>query len=446
MSRGFGVGWGRMMERDVNAARGDAARRALLGSFFGTALESYDFVLFGSAAGLIFGRLFFPGSDPLAGTLLAYGAFAVGFIARPLGGIVFGNYGDRLGRKPMLLITLGLMGIVTVAIGLLPTYAQIGVAAPVLLTLLRFLQGIAYGGEWGGAVVLVVEYAPPARRGFFGACPNGGASLGTVLALALLSLTSYATGDAFLVWGWRIPFLFSLVLIAVGLYVRTRILETPEFLALKRAGRQHQLPILDAIRENYREILLTAGTLLMINAGFYVTAVFMLSYGGFTLQLGMGTMLNAMMVATFVQIFASIGFGALSDRVGRVPVLMSAAVFAALYMFPLFWFMQTKDPLLVTLGLTIAAVAFGALYGPIAALFAEAFDTGVRYSGASLGYQIGSVFVGGLAPLIAAGLLRLFDGATWPICLYMIGLSVIALACLAMLGETSDRRVFAPGD
>jgi MFS family permease len=411
----------------------------LLGSFFGTALESYDFVLFGSAAGLIFGRLFFPGSDPVAGTLLAYGAFAVGFVARPLGGIVFGNYGDRLGRKPMLLITLGLMGIVTVAIGLLPTYAQIGVAAPILLTALRFLQGIAYGGEWGGAVVLVVEYAPPARRGFFGACPNGGASLGTVLALGLMSLTSLATGDAFLVWGWRIPFLFSLVLIGVGLYVRTKIVETPEFLALKQAGREHKQPMLDAIREHYREILLTAGTLLLINAGFYVTAVFVLTYGGLTLGLGMSTMLNAVMVATFVQIFATIGFGALSDRIGRIPVLRAAVIFVALYIFPLFWLLQTRDALIVTAALTVSAIAFGALYGPIAALFAEAFETSVRYSGASLGYQIGAVFGGGLAPLIATGLLQRY-GATWPICVYMIALGVLALVCLGLLGETSDRR------
>ena len=428
------------------AVRAEAARRALLGSFFGTALETYDFILFGSAAGLIFGRLFFPNSDPTAGTLLAYGAFAVGFVARPLGGIVFGNYGDKLGRKPMLLITLGLMGIVTVAIGVLPTYAQIGIAAPILLTVLRFAQGIAYGGEWGGAVVLVIEYAPLGRRGFFGGCTNAGTSLGSVLALGMLSLTSYATGDAFFTWGWRIPFLFSLVLIAIGLYVRTKILETPEFLALKRSGREHKLPMLDAIRGHYREILLTAGTLLMINAGFYVTSVFMLSYGGITLKLGMGTMLNAVMVATFVQIFATTSFGALSDRIGRVPVVMGSAVFVALYIFPLFWLLQTRDPMLVTAGITVAAIAFGALYGPIAALFAETFDTGVRYSGASLGYQIGSVFGGGLAPLIATAMLQRSGGATWPVCLYLIGLAVIAVACLAALGETSDRRAYATGD
>ena len=424
---------------------GNATRRALLGSFFGTALESYDFVLFGSAAGLIFGRLFFPGSDPLASTLFAYGAFAVGFVARPLGGILFGNYGDRLGRKPMLLITLSLMGVVTVAIGLLPTYAQIGVTAPILLTALRFLQGIAYGGEWGGAVVLVVEYAPPARRGLFGACPNGGASLGTVLALGLMSITSLATGDAFFAWGWRIPFLFSLVLIAIGFYVRTRIVETPEFQALKRAGREHKLPMLDAVRDNYREILLTAGTLLLTNAGFYITAVFVLTYGGLTLGLGIGTMLNAVMAATAVQIFASIGFGALSDRLGRIPVLTAATIFVALYIFPLFWLLQTKDPVVVTLALTVSAIAFGALYGPVAALFAESFDTAVRYSGASLGYQIGAVFGGGLAPLIATGLLQRY-GATWPICVYMIVLSVVALCCLRLLGETSGRRAFVLGD
>lgn len=428
------------------ALRNKAARRALFGSFFGTALETYDFVLFGSAAGLIFGRLFFPGSDPAAGTLLAFGALAVGFIARPLGGIVIGNYGDKLGRKPMLLLTLGLMGIVTTAIGVLPTYAQIGIAAPILLTLLRFVQGIAYGGEWGGAVVLAVEHAPPERRGLFGGCTNGGAALGGVLAIGMLSLTVYATGDGFLVWGWRIPFLFSLVLIAIGLYVRTRILETPEFLALKRARGARKLPMLDAVRGNYREILLTAGTLPVINGGFYLTSVFMLSYGGLTLGMGMSTMLNAVMVATLVLMFATIGFGMLSDRVGRLPVMMGSLAFIGLYIFPLFWLVQTSDPVLVTIGLAIGMVGFGGLAGPIAALLAEVFDTSVRYSGASLGYQIGSLFGGGFSPLIATSLLVRSGGATWPICLYIIALGAIAAVCLAILGETYDRRAYAPGD
>ena len=371
----------------THGASNEAVRRAVFGSFFGTALEAYDFLLYGSAAGLVFNKLFFPSSDPLAGTLLAFATFAVGFIARPIGGIFIGNYGDKIGRKPMLLFTLGLMGVVTAVIGILPTYAQAGIFAPIFLTVLRFVQGIAYGGEWGGAVLVVVEHAPPNRRGFYGGFPNGGVPLGLVLASGALSLTLSATGDNFLNWGWRLPFLFSIVMIAIGLYVRTKILETPEFLALQQEGRGSKLPILDAVKSYYREILLTAGTFLLINGGYFVVVVFMLSYGGVTLGIGIRTMLNAVMVASAVQIVACIAFGALSDRIGRVPVVMGGAVFIGLYIFPLFWLVQTKDPALVTLGMTIALTAFGAVYGPVAAYFTEIFDTSVRYSGASLGYH-----------------------------------------------------------
>jgi len=419
----------------THGASNEAVRRAVFGSFFGTALEAYDFLLYGSAAGLVFNKLFFPSSDPLAGTLLAFATFAVGFIARPIGGIFIGNYGDKIGRKPMLLFTLGLMGVVTAVIGILPTYAQAGIFAPIFLTVLRFVQGIAYGGEWGGAVLVVVEHAPPNRRGFYGGFPNGGVPLGLVLASGALSLTLSATGDNFLNWGWRLPFLFSIVMIAIGLYVRTKILETPESLALQQEGRGSKLPILDAVKSYYREILLTAGTFLLINGGYFVVVVFMLSYGGVTLGIGIRTMLNAVMVASAVQIVACIAFGALSDRIGRVPVVMGGAVFIGLYIFPLFWLVQTKDPALVTLGMTIALTAFGAVYGPVAAYFTEIFDTSVRYSGASLGYQIGAVFGGGLAPLIATALLASFGGAIWPICLYVIALSVLAVICLAILGE-----------
>ena len=421
----------------------EAARRAVFGSFFGTALEAYDFLLYGSAAGLVFNKLFFPSTDPLSGTLLAFVTFAVGFIARPIGGIFIGNYGDKFGRKPMLLLTLGLMGIVTAAIGVLPTYAQAGIFAPIMLTVLRFIQGIAYGGEWGGAVLVVVEHAPPNRRGFFGGFPGGGVPLGLVIATGALSLTVRATGDNFLTWGWRLPFLFSIVMIAIGLYVRTKILETPEFLALQKEGRGSRLPILDAVKRYYREILLTSGTFLLINGGYFIVVVFMLSYGGVTLGMGIGTMLNAVMVASAVQVVACIGFGALSDRIGRVPVVMVGAIFIGLYVFPLFWLVQTKNPLLVTLALTIALTAFGAVYGPVAAYFTEIFDTSVRYSGASLGYQIGAVFGGGLAPLIATALLAKFGGAIWPVCLYVIGLSVLAVICLSILGEPKRAGAYA---
>lgn len=427
------------MMQEVNPVRhkfsNEAARRALFGSFFGTALEAYDFLLYGSAAGLVFNKLFFPTHDPLAGTLLAFATFAVGFVARPIGGIIIGNYGDKIGRKPMLLLTLSIMGIVTAAIGVLPTYAQAGIIAPILLTILRFVQGIAYGGEWGGAVLVVVEHAPPDRRGFFGGFPNGGVPLGLVIATGVLGLTVKLTGENFLTWGWRIPFLFSIVLVAVGIYVRTKILETPEFLALQAEDGARKVPILDVVRNHYREVLLTSGAFLLINGGYFIVVIFMLSYGGVTLKLGIQAMLNAVMVASAVQIVACIAFGALSDRIGRVPVVMTGAVFIGLYIFPLFWLVQTRDPALITLGITIALTAFGAVYGPVAAYFTEIFHTSMRYSGASLGYQIGAVFGGGLAPLIATALLAAFHGAIWPICLYVIGLSILAVICLAILGE-----------
>ena len=425
------------MDGDIGAA---ATRRAVVGSFFGTALEAYDFLLYGSAAGLVFNKLFFPTSDPMAGTLLAFATYAVGFVARPIGGIIIGNYGDRVGRKPMLLFTLSLMGIVTALIGVLPTYQQVGILAPILLTVLRFVQGIAYGGEWGGAVLVVIEHAPPGRRGFLGGFPNGGVPFGLVIAAGTLSLSAALSGPDFLSWGWRVPFLLSIVMIAIGIYVRTRIVETPEFLALKRAGRDRPLPVLDALRRHWREILLTAGTFLLVNGGYFVIVVFMLSYGGVRLGVGITAMLNAVMVASFFQVFACVGFGALSDRVGRRPVVMGGAVFIALYIFPLFAMIDTKDPALITLAMTLGLVGFGALYGPVAAFFTEIFSAEVRYSGASIGYQIGAVFGGGLAPLISTALSAQFGGATWPVCLYVIALAVLALVCLGLIGETRGRH------
>jgi len=423
-----------------------SARKAVIGSFFGTALEAYDFLLYGSAAGLVFSRLFFPGSDPLAGTLLAFATYAVGFVARPIGGVLIGNYGDRIGRKPMLMLTLGLMGAVTAVIGLLPTYAQIGILAPILLTVLRFVQGIAYGGEWGGAVLVVIEHAPRNRRGFLGGFPNGGVPLGLVVAAGLLSLSATWSGPDFLTWGWRVPFLASVFMILIGLYVRTKIVETPEFLEVQRQGRAPRVPVLEAIRRHPREILLTAGAFLLINGGYFVIVVFMLTYGGIKLGVGIPTMLNAVMIASFFQIFASIGFGALSDRVGRLPVVMGAAIFIGLYIFPLFWMVETRDPVIITVAMTVALIAFGAVYGPVAAFFTEIYDTDVRYSGASLGYQLGAVFGGGLAPLIATSLQASAGGATWPVSLYVIALAVIAVVCLSLLGETNRERGLAPAE
>jgi len=424
----------------------EAVRRALIGSFFGTGLETYDFILFGITAGVVFNKLFFPSSDPLNGTLLAFGAFAVGFVARPFGGMIVANYGDQLGRKPMLLLTLGGMGIVTAVIGLLPTYAQIGIAAPIMLTLLRFIQGIAYGGEWGGAILVVVEHAPKDRRGFFGGFAHSGQQLGTVLASSVISLSLYATGAQFLSWGWRVPFLLGLAMVAIGFYVRTRMVETPEFVALKQAGRARKLPILDVWRHNYWKILLTIGAVTVTTATFYMTAIFMLSYGITALRMDIHTVLHALIVLGVTGIASSIWFGALSDRIGRVPVILAGVVAMALYIFPFFWLVQSGNAALLTLALAVSGFIGGFTHGPVAAFYTEIYDVSMRYSGATLGTQIGIVLGGGFSPLIATALLKQFDGATWPICLYIIALSVLGFICFAALGARQKRLAYAAAD
>lgn len=436
------MGRGNMARSSADSREG-AVRSALIGSFFGTALETYDFILFGTTAGLVFSKLFFPSDDPLNGILLAFGVFAVGFVARPFGGMIVANYGDKVGRKPMLLLTLGSMGIVTAAIGILPTYAQIGIAAPIILTLLRFVQGIAYGGEWGGAILVVIEHAPKGRRGFFGGFANGGSSLGTIFSGGVISLSLYATGDQFLSWGWRVPFLLGVAMVFVGFYVRTRILETPEFLALKGAGRARQLPIVDALRRHYREILLTIGASTMTTATFYVMAIFMLSYGSRTLGMSMHTMLHGLMLQGVAVIGSSICFGALSDRIGRIPVVMAGAGVMACYVFAFFWLVRSGDEALMMLGLVGYGLLSGMTHGPVAALYTEIYDASIRYSGATLGTQVGIVLGGGFSPMIATALLKQFDGATWPISLYIVALSIVGIACFAALGVSQKRLAYA---
>ena len=436
------MGRGNMARSSADSREG-AVRSALIGSFFGTALETYDFILFGTTAGLVFSKLFFPSDDPLNGILLAFGVFAVGFVARPFGGMIVANYGDKVGRKPMLLLTLGSMGIVTAAIGILPTYAQIGIAAPIILTLLRFVQGIAYGGEWGGAILVVIEHAPKGRRGFFGGFANGGSSLGTIFSGGVISLSLYATGDQFLSWGWRVPFLLGVAMVFVGFYVRTRILETPEFLALKGAGRARQLPIVDALRRHYREIVLTIGASTMTTATFYVMAIFMLSYGSRTLGMSMHTMLHGLMLQGVAVICSSICFGALSDRIGRIPVVMAGAGVMACYVFAFFWLVRSGDEALMMLGLVGYGLLSGMTHGPVAALYTEIYDASIRYSGATLGTQVGIVLGGGFSPMIATALLKQFDGATWPISLYIVALSIVGIACFAALGVSQKRVAYA---
>jgi metabolite-proton symporter len=403
----------------------------------GTTIEWYDFFIYGTAAALIFNQLFFPGSEPLAGTLLAFGTYAVGFAARPFGGIFCGHFGDKIGRKSMLVMTLIVMGIATFAIGLLPTHATIGVWAPLLLVALRFLQGFAVGGEWGGATLMAVEYAPPGRRGFYGAWPGMGIPAGLVLATAVFSIFQMLPEEQFLAWGWRAPFLLSIILVAVGLFIRLKILETPAFEQVRESGEVSNLPIVDVLQNYWRSILITMGAFFLLNGGFYIAITFMLTYGTQTVGVESSTMLTGVLIAACVQIVAIGFFGALSDRVGRRPVYLGGAIFLALFSFPLFWMVNTGNAVVIWLALTIAVASLGAMYGPMGAFFSELFDTKVRYSGASLGYQLASVFAGGLAPFIGVALLSRYGYTA--VALYMIGMAIVTIVAVYLATETYRR-------
>jgi metabolite-proton symporter len=390
----------------VLTTREQSIRTVILASFIGTTIEWYDFFLYGTAAALVFNRLFFPTLSPLAGTLSAYASFAVGFVARPVGGALFGHFGDRLGRKRMLVWSLLIMGIATACMGVLPTYGVIGVWAPVLLVLLRFAQGIGVGGEWGGAVLMAVEHSGTGRRGLHGSWPQMGVPAGLLLSTGVFAyVTSAMSTDEFLAWGWRVPFLLSTLLIAVGLFVRLKLLETPAFTQLKATGGTARAPLVDVFRAHPREIVVGMGMRFAQNVLFYIFTVFVLSYGEKSLGYSRQTMLGGVAVAATVGLFSNPLFGALSDRIGRRPVYLAGALISLLYAFPFFWLLQRGAafvPLAIVLGLNVGQ---DMMYGPQAAYFAELFDARVRYTGASLVYQLTSVFSGGLAPLVATWLL-----------------------------------------
>jgi len=407
-------------------------RQVALASFIGTAIEWYDFFLYGTAAALIFGELFFPEFSSTAGTLAAFSTYAVGFAARPLGGLVFGHYGDKIGRKAMLILSLLIMGIATALIGVLPTFESIGVLAPILLVVLRFCQGIGVGGEWGGAVLMAVEHAPEGRRGFYGSWPQMGVPAGLLSGnLVFLAATAWLPES----WGWRVPFLFSLVLVGVGLFIRLRIMETPAFTQVKESGTEAPMPILDVLRTYPKNVLLAMGMRIAENGTFYVLTVFVLTYVVEELKLEQTTGLIGILIAAAIGLFTVPFFGNLSDRVGRRPLYLLGSGFSLLFAFPFFWLLNTGVEPLIWLAIILGVnIGHDAMYGPQAAFFAELFGTRVRYSGASLGYQLASVFAGGFAPLISLALLTAYGYTA--VALYMAAMALITVISVLLVTET----------
>jgi MHS family shikimate/dehydroshikimate transporter-like MFS transporter len=413
-------------------------RSIVAASVIGTVVEWYDFLIYGTAAAIVFNKLFFPSFDPFVGTLAAFGTYAVGFVARPLGGVIFGHYGDKLGRKTMLALTMVIMGIGTFLIGCLPTYQQIGVWAPIALITLRFLQGIGIGGEWGGAVLMVIEHAKHGQRGFYGSLVQVGFPLGVAASTGVFLALSQMPEADFLTWGWRLPFLLSIVLVAVGLFIRLRLTETPAFNRIQREDTLARAPVLDVISKTPKSFFVAIGMKVSEVAWVYVLTVFSIVYATGRLGLPRTLILNGIMLAALVEVVTIPLFGALSDRVGRKPMYIVGALLSAAAAFPVFWLLETKDPTIVVATIAVVmSITHGMMFGPQAAYMPELFGTRVRYSGASLGCQIAAAISGGFSPIIAAALLG-WAGATWPISLYLIGLAIITLVAVSSSHDTSD--------
>jgi metabolite-proton symporter len=420
-------------------------RRAVIASTVGTSIEWYDFFLYGTAAALVFPKLFFPGSEAFVGVLASFATQFVGFAARPIGAAIFGHFGDRIGRKATLISTLLLMGIGTFLIGCLPTFNSIGASAAVLLVVLRIVQGIGVGGEWGGSVLLSMEWGTRRQRGFMASWPQLGVPLGLLLSTGAVKLMSSVSGDGFLSWGWRIPFLFSIVLVGIGLYVRLRVTESPEFSAVRSAQQVVRLPVWESIKRHPRAILCSAFVRMSEQAPFYLFITFVLTYGTKHLNLAQGDLLSYTMVAAAVGLISVPLFGWVSDRIGRRLMYAIGIVCTGLFAFPYFGLLNTKVSWLVLVGIVVSLIFHDMQYGPQAALIAESFGTNVRYSGASLGYQFASVIAGGPAPLIAAAILAHTGSSMW-ISVYIIGCAVVAMIALALMPKPTSDEVPVPSD
>jgi metabolite-proton symporter len=421
-----------------------SAVRVVVASLVGTSLEWYDFFLYGSAAALVFGKLFFPTFAPLTGTLLAFTTYAVGFVARPLGGIIFGHFGDRAGRKTVLVVTLMLMGLATALIGVLPTYSAIGAAAPVLLVALRFVQGIGLGGEWGGAVLMSIEHASPDRRGFTASWPQVGVPAGNLLAAGVLWVMSAVLPDrAFLAWGWRVAFLLSAVLVLVGLWVRLSISESPMFASVAESGTKVRLPLVEVLRRHPRELLVAMGARIGTDVAFYTFVVYVLTYVTGTVKLPREAGLAAVLVGSAGQLVLIPMFGALSDRYGRRPVYLAGTIAAAAWAFAFFPLLNTGSRPVIILAVAVALLTHAAMYGPQAAFVAELFSTELRYSGASMGYQVAGIFGGALAPIIAIKLVG-WTGSATAVSWYVTAMLAITAVALLAARETAHLPLDRP--
>jgi len=436
------------MSQDQNKEQN--MRRVALTSLAGTSIEWYDFFLYGTAAAVIFPKAFFPQDlPPMVLLIISFSTFAVGFIARPLGGLIFGHFGDRVGRKHTLVVALMMMGAATTLIGLLPTYAAIGVAAPLLLVLLRFVQGLAIGGQWGGAMLLVTESAPADQRGWYGAYAQAGAPVGVILAnLAFIGVSSSMSEEAFMDWGWRLPFIASIVLIGISMYVQLRLEDTEAFKALQESqdGEASDQPIasspvVEAIRKYPKRIMLAAGAFLSVQVTFYILIAFIIAYGVTAPELALSrdTMLTAVLIAAAIMVPSQFYFSGLSDRVGRKQIYRWGAILTGLWGFALFPLINTGEPLMIVIAVTLGLTFLGMQYGPQAAYFTELFTTEVRYSGASLGYQIGAILGGALAPTIAVLLWN--ELGIFYVSVYILIAAILTLLSLSALEETKGRTL-----
>jgi metabolite-proton symporter len=416
--------------------------KVVFASLVGTAVEWYDFFLYGSAAALVFGTLFFPGSDPVTATLAAFATYAVGFAARPIGGIVFGHFGDKVGRKKMLVVSLMMMGVATFAIGLLPTYASIGVAAPILLVVCRLFQGFAVGGEWGGAVLMAAEHGDEARRGFWSSWPQAGVPLGNLLATGVLFVLAAVQSDAaFEAWGWRIPFLLSAVLVLIGLYVRLQLEESPVYqeakaeIAEKQQDASH-MPILEVIRTYPKEVLIAMGMRMAENISYYIFTIVVITYVTTFLDASSDLILQMLLIGAAIQFFLVPTIGALSDKVGRRPLYLVGAVGVGAWSFVFFGLMDSQQPGSVLLAVVVGLLFHSLMYAPQAAFFSELFGTSVRYTGASVGYQLASVVAGAPAPFVALWLLRRGDGDPTGVAIYVAAAAVVTVIAVLAAKET----------